>query len=76
MLLTQVTDHENGVVPEWTRVERIVAAKGGDGSPNDDTKYLVKWEVLGYQECTWEAAEDLAGEEVRLLVLLLHRLPP
>lgn len=55
----QVNDYENGVCPEWLRVERIVSHKGGDGAPDDGTKYLVKWEVLGYQECTWEAAEDL-----------------
>lgn len=63
----QVNDHENGVPPEWMHVERVVAVKGGNGTLNDGTQYLVKWEVLGYQDCTWEAAEDLAGEEVRLL---------
>ena len=66
----QVNDYENGVCPEWLRVERIVSHKGGDGAPDDGTKYLVKWEVLGYQECTWEAAEDLADEAVRHLIHL------
>jgi hypothetical protein len=64
----QVNNHENGVPPSWTTVERVVAMKGGDGSPDSSTKYLVKWEVLGYQDCTWEDAEDLKSEEVCIVL--------
>ena len=64
----QVNEYENGVCPEWLQVERIVAHKGGAGEPDDGTKYLVKWEVLGYQECTWEATEDLTDDTVRALM--------
>lgn len=64
VLCTQVNDYENGVCPEWIRVERVVAAKGGDGTRDTVNKYLVKWEVLGYQDCTWEPAEELTNDEV------------
>lgn len=77
--LMQMNSYENGVCPEWMRVERIASAKGGDGAGGEGTKYLVKWEVLSYQECTWESAEDLAGEEVRHELLSAqfwtHKLP-
>ncbi|KAJ3695446.1 hypothetical protein LUZ60_000823 [Juncus effusus] len=46
------------VRPEWTSVDRILSSrKTEDGS----SEYLVKWNELGYDECTWETESDISA---------------
>jgi len=48
--------------PEWLEAERVVAMRMRQDKP----QYLVKWNSLGYSEATWEAEEDLQGEQVEV----------
>lgn len=40
--------------PQWQDIESILCRRGA--------KYLVKWRGLGYSDCTWEQAGQLASE--------------
>ncbi|KAK2159555.1 hypothetical protein LSH36_151g07062 [Paralvinella palmiformis] len=39
-----------GIKPDWLQIHRIIAHEG----KGRDTKYLVKWCDLSYEDCTWE----------------------
>lgn len=52
-------DLEEGVHPEWCRVERILTSRETD----DGTQYLVKWCGLNYSNCTWEFLEVLSSDD-------------
>ena len=65
----------NGVDPEWTVVQRVIAKCVGcldsittiqftfRETHNKEVSYLVKWENLPYADCTWETVE---GEDVHV----------
>lgn len=63
--------------PSWTRIGRIFAIDNPDKSDSmkrkkgiqPDTEYLVKWEGLPYQDCSWEKAADLLEHEEFALAL-------
>ena len=40
--------------PDYLQVHRIIS--------RSKEQYLVKWKGLGYDECTWEAADDIAND--------------
>lgn len=52
-------DLEEGVHPEWCKVERILGSREG----HNGTEYLVKWCGLNYSDSTWEHSEDLCSDE-------------
>ena len=50
--------------PDYTVVERVVMARG---SPKHGRPiYLVKWQGLGYDECTWEEEQGLRNDHERI----------
>ncbi|OLL25270.1 Chromodomain helicase hrp3, partial [Neolecta irregularis DAH-3] len=55
---------------EWKKVERIVASRIIDEclhTPDRHTEYLVKWNQLNYDSCTWEdnsLIADMAQEQI------------
>ncbi|KAK9805875.1 hypothetical protein WJX73_000130 [Symbiochloris irregularis] len=52
-----------GVPSMWVTPQRVIAwRERGDGR-----QYLVKWEGLGYDQCTWEGPEDLPGPKIEEL---------
>eukprot|EP00731_Ephydatia_muelleri_P024569 Em0016g840a len=46
------------VLEQYTLVERIIAARTGDGQSQQE--YLCKWRGLPYSECTWEDSSPIA----------------
>ena len=52
-------DLEDGVHPDWCKVERIISERIKSGKE----EYLVKWCDLNYSECTWESLDDLVSKE-------------
>lgn len=56
----QDPDTVHNLLPEWTRVERVisihVSSKG--------TQYLVKWCGLPYVDSTWEFEDELLPEDM------------
>lgn len=48
----------NGLRPEWTCVDRIIAARQ---DRQKEKEYFVKWKELGHDEATWEKEEDVLG---------------
>lgn len=51
-----------GVPTMWVTPQRFIARQERFG----EQQYLVKWEGLGYDEATWEAAKDLPGLEAKV----------
>ncbi|KAK9818901.1 hypothetical protein WJX74_010226 [Apatococcus lobatus] len=50
-------DIKQGVHSNWLTVERVVSQRDTPGG----REFLIKWGDLGYDECTWEAFEELAA---------------
>ncbi|KAH8837459.1 hypothetical protein MCOR27_004667 [Pyricularia oryzae] len=51
-------EREQDAYDDYTKVERIVAVRDGDGQK----EYLVKWKGLQYDECTWEPSDLISSE--------------
>lgn len=48
--------YEHGIKTSWTVIDRIVKSK----KERDGTQsYLVKWDELDYDQCTWEQEKDI-----------------
>jgi hypothetical protein len=69
------THDENMYNAEYSDVHRILAedtsgVKAGAAKNHlgiaDGTQFLVKWQALAYDECTWEYVSDLSGYETAL----------
>ena len=54
-----MTCEEGDINSIWFKVDRVIDSSG-DG---DERTYCVKWQGLGYDEVTWEKAEDIKDEE-------------
>ena len=57
-----------GVPNMWVTVQRVVASRERAGAK----QYLVKWEGLGYDHCTWEAPADLTTFTAKIQELSLR----
>lgn len=51
-------DYEHGVKPAWLEADRILSKRT---SERGEQLYLTKWRELGYDQATWERAEDIAN---------------
>ena len=62
----------DGILAAWMTVDRVVAQrKTGAG-----VELLVKWCELGYDEASWERAEDLKGPEAAAAIAAFRRREP
>jgi chromodomain-helicase-DNA-binding protein 1 len=52
---------------DYKIVERVIATReveaGYNGNESGGTEYLVKWQRLPYNECSWESAEGMLPED-------------
>lgn len=56
----RITIEENrNLFRSYEKVDRVIAQRESEES---GTEYLVKWQSLAYDECTWEKRSDLSAE--------------
>ena len=55
----------HGILPEWLRVDRVIGSQDYLGRQ----EYLVKFCGLPYVEATWETADSLKDDQVKVLFI-------
>lgn len=70
---TEQADFDNGIFfpPEFVVFERIIAMDPPDEHCDEDS-YLVKWQGLGYEHCTWETQTTVDKEGAQAQVQQYH----